>query len=160
FGMRGLFLADPHDLSLLALVDFFADMEEDGWGETHRVADGNDRVATELARRLRTPPALDSIVRRVRQREGRVIASIETAGGLVERSADYLVVTLPASTVRDVVFDPPLPDPQHAAIATLAYGSATRLLLQFSTRFWADRGRPNAFGTDQPIGALWDGNEQ
>src|SRR6185436_17981294 len=26
-------------------------------------------------------------------------------------------------------------------------------------RFWRKRGRPNAFGSDQSIGAVWDGNE-
>jgi monoamine oxidase len=35
-----------------------------------------------------------------------------------------------------------------------------RLLLQFDRRFWKVRGRPLAFGTDLPAGAIWDGNEQ
>ena len=34
------------------------------------------------------------------------------------------------------------------------------MLLQFSRRFWRHRTRPSAFGTDQSIGAIWDGNEQ
>jgi monoamine oxidase len=33
-------------------------------------------------------------------------------------------------------------------------------VLQFTRRFWRHRGRPNAFGTDLPIGAVWDGNEE
>jgi monoamine oxidase len=70
-----------------------------------------------------------------------------------------LVCALPASTARDVIFDPALPEPQRDAIAHLRYGRATRLLLQFDRRFWRKRGRPIAFGTDQPTGAVWDGNE-
>ena len=46
------------------------------------------------------------------------------------------------------------------AISRLRYGCATRLLLQFDRRFWKKRGRPLAFGTDLPTGAVWDGNEQ
>ena len=34
------------------------------------------------------------------------------------------------------------------------------MLLQFATRFWVRAGRPRAFGSDQPTGAVWDGNEQ
>ena len=41
----------------------------------------------------------------------------------------------------------------------LRYGCASRLLLQFARRFWQKRGRPKAFGTDLPTGAVWDGNE-
>ena len=51
-------------------------------------------------------------------------------------------------------------DDQWRAISTLAYGRATRLLLQFARRFWRPATRPSAFGTDLPIGAVWDGNEE
>jgi monoamine oxidase len=99
-------------------------------------------------------------LRAIRQTNSGVVATIEGPMGRAELAADYVVSTLPASTLRDVVFDPPLPDAQRDAIAHLRYGPATRLLLQFATRFWARRGQPNAVGTDQPVGAIWDGNEQ
>jgi monoamine oxidase len=55
---------------------------------------------------------------------------------------------------------PSLPGDQWRAISTLRYGPATRVLLQFDRRFWKRLGRPTAYGTDQPTGAVWDGNEQ
>ncbi len=160
---RGLFLADPEDLSLIALVDFFSEFAEDdepGQGEMFRLTGGNDRLATEMARRLRGKVLLGTVLRRVRDRRGKIRATVESASGVAEIAADYLVVALPASTARDVIFDPALPDAQHRAISRLKYGAATRLLLQFERRFWQKRGRPNAFGTDQDTGAFWDGNEQ
>jgi len=158
-GFRGLFLADPEDLSLLALVDFFAD---DPWGagETLRVKGGNDRIATGIARRLRTPVLLRTALRRVRQQGGYVTASVESPTGLATIDADFLVSALPATTLRDVVFEPALPAEQHDAIARLRYGSATRLVVQFDRRFWRKPGRPDLFGSDQPLGAMWDGNEE
>jgi monoamine oxidase len=159
-GMRGLFLADPEDLSLLAVVDLFADLSEFGWGDTFRVRDGNDRIATEMARRLREPVRFGTVLRRVRQTKSGVVATLQGAAGLAELSADYLIVTLPASALRDVVLEPALPDAQRDAIGHLKYGPATRVLLQFSSRFWKKAGQPNAFGSDQPTGAIWDGNEQ
>jgi monoamine oxidase len=159
-GFRGLFLADPEELSLLALVDFLAADPFGRAGHTVRVAGGNDRLATGMARRLRTPPELGTALRRVHQRERGLTLTVERRGRLAERRADFLVCALPASTLRDVVCDPGWPDAQRAAIAGLRYGAATRLFLQFDRRFWARAGRPNAFGSDQPIGAVWDGNEQ
>lgn len=157
--LRGLFLADPEDLSLLALIDFFA---ADGAGPEglSRVIGGNDRIASEMARRLRTPPRFDVVLRRIRQGRHGVTVTLDTPAGRIEQRANYVVSALPASTLRDVEISPALPELQRRAIAALRYGPATRVLLQFETRFWQKRGRPRAFGSDQPTGAVWDGNEQ
>ena len=158
-GLRGFFLADPEDLSLIALVDEFASGDEPGVGRMYRIADGNDRLATAVAKRLRGRVILNGVLRRVSQDGSGIRAMIEDSRQY-EIAADYAVIALPASTLRDVVFEPNLPDEQVRAIAQLRYGAATRVLLQFATRFWRRPGRPAAYGSDQPIGAVWDGNEQ
>jgi monoamine oxidase len=162
-GLRGFFLADPEDLSLLAFVDEFASGDTPGAGRMYRIADGNDRLASALAKRLRARLLLKSILRSVSQHDSGLRFIIEDQGNGSTRhviDADYGVCTLPASTLRHVHFDPPLPAEQARAIAELRYGAATRVLLQFKTRFWRRPGRPSAFGTDRPTGAVWDGNEQ
>jgi monoamine oxidase len=158
-GFRGLFLADPEDLSLLALVDFFAD---DPWqeGRTFRIKGGNDRIATGVAAALRTPVSLRTVLRRVQQHDSGVTATIEGSTGRTSIRTDFVVCALPAPTLRDVVFEPGLPVVQHDAIKSLKYGFATRLVVQFGRRFWRKRGRPDLFGSDQPTGAVWDGNEE
>jgi monoamine oxidase len=158
-GLRGLFLADPEDLSMLAVVDFFATA---GFGEGHtlRIAEGNDRIATEMARRLAHPVRFGAIVRRVRDLDGRVVARVEEPSGLHEIEADYLVSALPGTLVREIEWDARFPEAQRHAYANLRFGAAARLLVQFERRFWRKAGRPNAFGSDQPTGAVWDGNER
>lgn len=158
--LRGLFLADPEDLSALAVVDFFAETGTPGQDPMYRLAEGNDRLATATAGALAQPPRLGTVLRRVKQRRRGVVAFVEGANGLDEISADYLIVAIPAIHARDVIFEPNLPDGQQDAIRSLRYGAATRLLLQFDERFWKAAGRQNAFGTDGPLGAVWDGNEQ
>ena len=159
-GLRGLFLADPEELSMLALVDFFATAGAPGADEMYRLKEGNDRLATEMSKRLKRPPRLRTVLRGARQTNGRVSVSLEGTSGLTSADADFLVVALPASTLRDVTFEPGLPEPQREAVSRLRYGPATRLLVQASARFWQRPGKPRAFGTDQPTGAVWDGNEQ
>jgi monoamine oxidase len=159
-GFRGFFLADPEDLSLIVLVEQFA---EDGLAprEIFRLRDGNDRLATAIQRALAGRVLLKTALRRVRQTRNGISASVEDEHGrIAEIDGDAIVVAIPATTARDVRFEPTLPDAQNAAIAHLRYGPATRLLLQFDRRFWKKRGRPVAFGTDLPTGAIWDGNEQ
>src|SRR4051812_37482256 len=160
-GLRGFFLADLEDLSLLPLVEQFAEGGPPGGSPLHRVAGGNDRLATGIVKRLRGAVLLNTIVRRIVQHDDRANVTIE---GLrkphTEITAEYVVCALPASTVRGVIFEPALPEAQHDAIVNLRYGCATRLLLQFERRFWRKRGRPNAFGTDMETGAMWEADEQ
>ncbi len=158
--LRGFFLADPEDLSMIALLDFLATDGFGGDGRTFRIRGGNDQLATRMADALPTRVRLRTVLRRVEHRDDGVIATVEDRSGHHAVSADALIVAMPATAVRDVVFAPGLPDPQRDAIATLKYGGATRVLLQFQSRFWVRRGRPRAFGSDLSTGAVWDGNEQ
>ncbi|NUR54664.1 MAG: FAD-dependent oxidoreductase [Acidobacteria bacterium] len=157
---RGFFLADPEDLSILPVVEQFACGGMPGRSAMLRIPGGNDRLATLAAARLHAPVRLMTIVRRLTQDASGVRAIVESDGRTAEIRASFAVSALPASTARDVIFDPPLPDAQHDAIATLPYGRATRLLVQFDRRFWRGRARPIAYATDLDIGAIWDGNEQ
>ncbi|HEX9368854.1 MAG TPA: NAD(P)/FAD-dependent oxidoreductase [Vicinamibacterales bacterium] len=158
---RGFFLADPEELSLLPLVEQFAESGTPGRGRIFRIPGGNDRLATGMAKRLRGPLLRETVVRRIVQRADGVTVTIEDRGGRrSEISAGYVVCALPASTARAVLFEPALPEPQHDAMSCLRYGCATRLLLQFNRRFWRKPGRPRAFGSDLPTGAVWEGNEQ
>jgi monoamine oxidase len=124
-----------------------------------RIDDGNDRLATALAERLERPPMLKAIVRRIHQDTRSVTVAAEVRGRLVERTADFLVCALPPTTARDVVFEPALSESQRRAMETIAFGPATRVLLQFDRRFWRRAGQPTAFGSPYPFGAVWDGNE-
>jgi monoamine oxidase len=159
-GLRGFFLADPEDLSLLVLVEQFAADAVPGASGMRRVRGGNDRLATGIARVLRGTLVTNAIVRRATQHDDGVRITVEEGGIRRELSADYCVMAIPATTLRDVEFEPGLPQEQQRAFATLRYGDATRLVLQFERRFWRRGKRPRGFGTDLPLGAIWDGNEQ
>jgi monoamine oxidase len=103
---------------------------------------------------------LRAALRRVTQTADGVVATIESKGRTHESRCDYLVCTLPGTTLRDIMFEPVLPESQWQAITTLKYGAATKTALQFSRAPWRKRGKPRAFGTPFGIGAVWDGNEE
>ncbi len=158
-GLRGFFLADPEQLSLLALVDQLA-TESSAVDHFYRITGGNDRLATALADRLDESVYLKTIVRAVAQRGRRVRVTLCSRDGESHVTADAMVLALPATMVRRIAFTPSLPSPQRAAYRDLQYGPATKTLSQFDRRFWRYPGKPLAYGTDLPIGAMWDGNEE
>ncbi len=158
-GLRGFFLADPDDLSLLPLVEQFASDAIPGESKMYRLRHGNDGLPIALAKDLRGRVLLNTVVRAIEQTRSSVRVAVDD-GRRHQLAADFVVLALPASTLKDIAFDPPLHPDQQQAFARLRYGAATRVALQFETRFWKRFGRPTAYGTDQPCGAVWDGNEQ
>ena len=157
--LRGFFLADPEDLSLLALVDELAS-DVPGRGKMFRIAGGNDQLATRVAAILGDRVRLRTVCQAVTQSDGGVQVTAATAGGEETIPADYAVIAVPATVVRGIRFSPDLPALQRDAFHRLKYGRATKSLLQFRRRFWRSLGRSRAYGTDLPIGAIWEANEE
>jgi monoamine oxidase len=158
--LRGFFLADPEELSLLALVDQFSSDESPMPQRMFRIEGGNDRLTSALAALLGDRLRLSTELLAVSQRGGTIRASVKNGRTRGQLQADYLVLAMPASLVRRVPITPALPVQQHDAIMSLKYGRATKTLLQFSTRFWRLPARPRAFGSPLPIGAGWEANEE
>jgi len=159
-GLRGFFLADPEELSLLALVDQFANGGQPGPSEMYRIIGGNDRLPAALAAKLGGRVRLGSELVAVSIRGQHVHATVKHQRTSATMTTDYLVLALPASLLRRLPIMPALPAMQHQAIASLGYGRATKTLLQFDRRFWRVPGKPRAFGSPLPFGALWEGNEE
>jgi monoamine oxidase len=159
-GLRGFFLADPEELSLLALVDQFSSAESPVDWKTYRIDGGNDRLTAALAAPLGGRLKLNTEVVAVSQRGREVRLSLKDGRSLSQVKADYVLFAAPATLLRRIPITPALPAQQHEAIAKLNYGRGTKTLLQFSRRFWRVPGQARAFGSPLPFGALWDGSEE
>ncbi|MBI1872765.1 MAG: FAD-dependent oxidoreductase, partial [Acidobacteria bacterium] len=159
--LRGFFLADPQELSLLAYIDQLASWGEPGGVHLFRIRGGNDRLPRAMARGLGPRVRLQHELRAVAQDSRHVRASGRTAGGEPwQIDADFVILALPATTLREIRISPALPPSQREAIERLRYGKATKALLQFDRRGWRRGGRARGFGTDLRIGAVWDANEE
>jgi monoamine oxidase len=159
-GLRGFFLADPDQLSLLALVDQFAEDGAPGGEKMFRIVGGNDRLPAALAKALGSRLQLQTILRGMTQTRDAVTVALESHGRVAQARFDYVICAVPATTLRDVVLEPALPDTQREAVHNLRYGASTKTALQFDRAPWRTRRALRAFGTALPIGAVWDGNEE
>ncbi len=158
-GLRGFFLADPADLSLLSLVDQVASGSP-GKGGMYRIAGGNDQLPKTLASMLHDHVRLRHEALAVSQSKTFVRVRVRNEKNESWLRSDYIILSLPATRLRMLEIHPALPHEQAAAIAKLSYGPVTKTLLQFDRRFWNNPHRRLAYGTNLPIGAVWDANEQ
>ena len=159
--LRGFFLSDPDQLSLLPLVEQVAAGNPAQPTRFFRIKGGNDRLPLALTKRLGERVKRQSVLVAVNQSRSKVQATVRDAQRQhAQIRADYLILALPVTALRRITFKPALPPEQRQAILRLNYGPATKTLIQFTRRFWRKRGRPLAYGTDLPIGAIWDSNEE
>ena len=159
-GLRGFFLADPEDLSLLVLIEQLAS-EEPGAEPEGRIEGGNDRLPKAMAVELGEALHLNTTARAVHDDQTSVSVTVERAGGdRTQINADYAILAVPVTTLRAIEITPDLPAEQTKVFERLKYGRVTKSLLQFDRRFWKRKGRSPAYGTDAPTGAIWDANEE
>ena len=158
--LRAFFLADPDEISVLPVVEQIAKGGSPAQVELHRIVGGNGRLADALVGAMPARLLLRHVIRAVAHAVDRVVVSVTDAGGLTQLiEGDYLVMALPASTLRDVEIRPALPEDQQRAIQRLQYGRATKALVQSSGALFGLR-HARAFATDGPVGAFWDASEE
>lgn len=69
--------------------------------------------------------------------------------------AQFVLVTLPFSVLRDVTFNPPLPSVQDKAISKLPYSQVTQIFFDIDEPYWEEDGQPASMFTDSPLGRLF-----
>ena len=159
-GLRGFFLADPEDLSLLVLIDQLAS-ETPGQIAMGRIEGGNDRLPAAMAASLADSLYLSTVARAVRYDQGSMRLTVQSVSGdQAQLKADYIILAVPGTMLRSIDILPELPLEQAKVFARLKYGRVTKSLLQFDRRFWKRKSRAAAYGTDAPTGAIWDANEE
>ena len=130
------------------------------------IAGGNQRLPLALAESLGSAVSLDSPVSAVEWDER---VRVLTSDG--ELDADACVIAVPASVLRGIAFDPPLPGPVAEPLAQVAYGHAAKLfvplrqpvepsaVMNVPERYWSwtatgEGGRP------QPVVSAFAGSAQ
>jgi monoamine oxidase len=157
--LRGFFLADPEELSALALVAQLADRGSPAQTGISRIIGGTDRLVEALVRATPAQLLFNHRVHAIAQATDRVIVRVRDAAGLQqELETDATIVTVPATVLRTIDITPALPEEQLHAIRSVKYGCATKVVVQYEGDTLR-RTRARAFATDSYLGAFWDSSE-
>lgn len=146
----GLYAADPEAIG----VGFFAYSGTSG-DRNLRIQGGSTELVTAFAHSLGDRIHLNTPVCRIEQQEQTVAVSLETTQGQVEVFADWVIITLPWSVLRNLSLEAPLSEMQREAIARLSYGTSVKTLLQYSHRFWQQSDWGLVIG-ETPYQTVWE----
>jgi monoamine oxidase len=137
--VRGLFTGDLHDasfLNLLFLVRAHGSINtlfsiENG-AQENMIEGGAGAIAQRMADDLGEQVRLETPVRRVSQRDDRVVVD----GDALSVSARYAVVTVPPALALDIDFDPPLPADRRSLYENAVAGPESKTLVVYDEPFW------------------------
>ncbi|KZN34334.1 hypothetical protein N480_22280 [Pseudoalteromonas luteoviolacea S2607] len=157
--VRGEF-DEPSDLSLLHLAHYarvYENVSEDNV-ESHRFLKGGKAMAQAFADNIAGSIHLNQAVKRISESDNRV--NVETLAG-ESFQADIVVVTVPLPVLNKIEFNPRLPQALLDAARNINYGSHSKVLLQYSKRFWLDQNLGGeTIVTGLPTGWTWETTER
>lgn len=123
-----------------------------GGGLIKRVRGGNSNLIVALtlaAKRAGVTFVYGSAVTRVNHNKTGVRVTVSNLmGGQEVVEAEDFISTMPASLLRDVIFEPALPEAKVRAIRELAYTRITKVFLQARRAFWDAAGYGSTLWTD------------
>jgi monoamine oxidase len=160
-GIRGIFAAEPRDLSLLSMLHYVAGAghslrelvtTEDGSMDA-RFVGGSYLVSQRVAADLGDSVMLGAPVQRITQGRGGV--RVETGTHTVR--AKRVIVAIPPTLTTLIEFEPALPPARAQLIQRLPQGSTIKCHAVYDTPFWREDGlNGQALGDEPPAHIVYD----
>ncbi|WP_324674344.1 NAD(P)/FAD-dependent oxidoreductase [Hymenobacter sp. GOD-10R] len=146
-----LFSADTHK----GAFDIFGESDE-----RYKIKGGNQQLTDALAQQLSGQVTLQHKLVALSQSGNEYQLTFEQANGKqLTVAADYVVLTVPFSVLRNVDLRLPLPVWKRNAIQNLGYGTNAKLFLGFNGRPWRTNGYTGYLFSDQAAQSGWDSGQ-
>ncbi len=129
--------------------------------ERYKIAGGNSLIIQALTARVQQQIRYQrKLVAVGRQHNGEWVLTFERPNGSTQTvKADYVVMALPFTLLREVTFSYPLPSWKINAIQNLGYGTNAKLMAGFTNRPWQLSGYTGYTFTDIGFQSGWDNSE-
>ncbi|MFI5171145.1 MAG: flavin monoamine oxidase family protein [Chitinophagales bacterium] len=161
----GLDIASQSSINFLYLIDpgMKDEFNYSGYSdERYKIKGGNQSATDSLTKRLQYQLYTDHTLESISSKEeGKkiILSFIKTGGSVVEVEADYVILTLPFTVMRDIKIDYPFSPQKTEAIKNMSYGMNAKLLLGFNKPFWRDAGYSGYAFADNGIQTGWDNSQ-
>jgi monoamine oxidase len=126
--------------------------------QRYKIRGGNHQIVAALADQVKDRISLGHRLEALRRdSSGEYLLNFATGhGGHSEVAADFVVLCLPFTILRQIDLRVPLPPIKRKAIQELGYGVDAKLILGFQSRHWRENGFDGDSYADQPYQSGWD----
>jgi len=124
-----------------------------------KIVGGNDRISKALfenAVKLGARFIFQAEVKRIFQNESSARVTFAKNGRVESLEAERVVCTIPFSVLREIIFEPSLPEAKSKAIGELAYTRITKVFLQAERTAWDEKNLGTSIWTDTPCERIFN----
>ncbi|CUU03993.1 monoamine oxidase [Armatimonadetes bacterium GBS] len=158
---------EAHEQSALNLIFLIDTRLNDGFeifgesDERYKIRGGNQQIPNRLAQMFADQIYYGHRLVAIHSHQGGYRLTFEREGGsMLDVDADFVLLTLPFTILRQVDIRVPLPPVKRRAIQELGYGTNAKLILGFHTRYWRTAGYSGDFFCDEWFQSGWDSSRQ
>jgi monoamine oxidase len=151
-------------ISMLSLFNPANEKKNDLFGpsdERYSVIGGNHQISENLEKLYKEKVNFNHYLTAISQNNSKqYILSFKLAGGkMTDIQADYVIMTIPFSILREVDIRIPLPDWKKNAIQNMTYGQSTKIFLGVKERLWREQGFAGYLFSDNGLQNGYDGTQ-
>ena len=129
--------------------------------ERYKISGGNGLITEHLTQRLDGQIHFGQRLEAIRRHGAGYVLSFQTPNQSVrDVHADFVLLTLPFSVLRDVRMTVDLPAHKIKAIQELGYGTNAKILLGTTQRIWRQQDYTGEVFSDQPFQFAWDNSQR
>jgi len=136
-------------------VELYGDSDE-----RYKIRGGNERLVEALAARLPGQLRPHHRLEALRSRGRGYRLTFATPAGARDVDADFVLLCLPFTMLRQAALRVDLPPVKRRAIEELGYGTNAKVMAGFTQRVWREQGYSGAIYTDTGFQSAWDSSRR
>lgn len=139
------------------------DVDYQLFGPTHevfKIIGGSQHLTDSIFGELKTQVIFNHRLSSVRQQEnGEYEMVFSSPEGEKSIKADYILMTIPFSILRNISFTVPMPPEKRNCINELGYGNSCKFIMGVNQKSWRNAKQQGYSFTDLSYGAGWDSSQ-
>ena len=154
----GIASGNQSSLNLLVVINTDSRKGFEVYGESderYKVIGGNEQIVIKLRQRLKSPVELGYHLEQIASKGSAYELSFTNGRQII---ADFIIMTLPFSVLREVDMAVQMPDRKRRCINELGYGTQSKLFIGVSERLWRSQGYSGYVLSDH-IHNGWDSSQ-
>lgn len=127
--------------------------------EVFKIKGGSQHLTNRMAAALKNNIRLEHELVAIESNNYLTILSFINKGKKVTVTADYVVMTLPFTLLKNITFNMVMDPQKRKCINELGYGNSSKFIMGFKEKVWHNTGKQGYTFTDEAIGTGWDSSQ-
>jgi len=150
----GMEIEEQSALNFLVMLDKAGDFY--GEHEIYKIKGGSQHLTDAIYAKIKDSVKLKHELLAIEEQGNQYHLSLKNNNTTINIKADYLILALPYSILRNIKMDVPMPEAKRKCIDEFGYGSSSKFIIGMKNKPWRAGNKQGYTFTDELFGCGWD----